>query len=116
MRRSIEEPSGMPGGSTGTPLDGDVDPVKLPQDTQSSESQQTAPPAAGMLSAESIKSGLTPNAVSTPSSPTRIVCWLTEGLGRLPGKVKVPTVLPVESCSVTEWLTTRFSSSSYICS
>jgi len=106
VRRSAS-PSGMPDGSAGDPAGDAVPPWKLPQETQSSASQQTAPPAGSRLSAAIAVSARTPNCDSAAGVAARKVAWLAP-LGASAPKLADPEGDPAASKKASVWPPTRF--------
>lgn len=73
------------------------EPLRLPQEMQSSSSQQTAPPAGESAPGEArLVSGVKPNWLAAAGVARTIVLWLAL-LGTSAGKVEVPVTAPEAS-------------------
>src|SRR5690349_24066582 len=97
MVRRSAIPTGTPPLAAGAPAGLGKDPLKPPQETQSSSSQQAAPPAGDREGAEaSGKSAVIPNSASAAELASRIVLWLASPV-TLAERVELPINFPVPS-------------------
>jgi hypothetical protein len=87
-------PSGIPAGTAGEPAALGSEPLKLPQETQSMFSQQTAPPLGSSWPGGAIgASARKPNCDSASGVASTSVLWLASRATSA-GKVSVPVTAP----------------------